>query len=329
MKVDNLLSAIREPDRSDADEVARKISSSSVTAALCDFSRRDDVIAWLQAAVPCLPLAFGPQLANTLMGTALRRRLFPVVKSEILDAGLAFLLRGTSAELWESEDWITLFDAQRDGRSFSGLMHSVQHYRGPVAMVIRTDNGDVLGAVSKYWADGNGDFCGGPDVYLFSLAPTLVVCRACGDSNFTYVNQRNKVKPRGIGFGGKIDSERHWFRLFISDSLDSGYVLQADMTYQRAALLPGVEYETKFKISQIELWGCGVTGAGADLSAQKRQLQKMSEKFRKVDKNTLLRSRTDADIFFPRTFKATDDARETTGVLERRITTGSMSASSP
>lgn len=295
---------------------------STTAADVCDCACRESALRWLSASVPCLPLTVGPQIANTLMGIPLRRE-FPVVDSGILDAGLSFLLRGTSAELWESETWTSLFDDRRDGRSFSGLLHSLLHYKGPVAMVIKTERGEVLGAVSKYWTDGNGDFGGGPDCYLFALAPTLVVCRACGTSSYAYINQRNRQKVRGLGFGGKVD----WFRFFINDSLDSGYVLQGDLTYQRATLLPGAEFQATFKVAHIELWGCGTTGSKVDQSAQKKRFQRMSERNRMVDKSKIVRSRTDADVFLPNTFKDTKDAREVTGVIERRATTGDQRAS--
>jgi hypothetical protein len=241
---------------------------------LSDCKTFSAAVHWLNETVPCLPLAIGPQLASTLMNTPLRKKI-QVPESMILDAGLAFLLRGTSAELWHSEPWTPLYKDSRDGRSFSCLLHSMSGYPGNCMLIIRTLDGAVFGAISKSWNDGGGAFTGGLDCYLFALAPSLIVCKPSGShSNFMYINYKNRQQARGIGFGGKVD----WFRLWLDDDLGAGYVLQNDMTYQRHALLPGSEFRQEFQVSFVELWGCGPNGAKADHIAWKKRLEDAKSK---------------------------------------------------
>lgn len=266
----------------------------------------------LQEVVPCLPGGVGQRFAQALLGTPPISDPLPL-DSRVLDRGLAFLLRGTCAHLWHSGAWLPLYRDWRDGRSFNGLLKGSLHYDGPAVVAIRTTGGgEVLGAVSDCWTEGAGRFGGSSICMLFALRPTMRVFPSTERSDrYGYLNSRNKHAPRGLGFGGQVGS----FRLWIDADFQECKVLLGDATYKNGPLLPGSEYETAFKISAIEVWGCGGDSAQEAQETQRGRSEAVRNQARQVDRSKLLENEFDKEMFFGNTFAATADVREETGVV--------------
>lgn len=268
----------------------------------------DALASRLESTVPCLPKAVTPSLLAALMHQPIIRIETSPIDSRVLDTGLRFLLRGTDSRLADSEAWTPLYRDWSDGRSFNGLLKGVLHYDGLAVVVLKTDEGNLIGGVAGTWSDGNGRFSGGPECFLFSLAPNLQVLRSSRrGGNYFYLNANAKNgKPRGIGFGG----QEGFFRLWLDADLEECYVLESDATFDAGALLPTRGLQTKFNVARLEIWGCG--GADAD-AAQRDQREKNATQrdlARKVDRARLVENEFDREMLLGGTFKATKDCRE-------------------
>merc|ERR1711924_48535 len=201
----------------------------------------------LAANIPSLTSGIGSLLRQALLDIPhISEPALP--ESRILDAGLAFVLRGFSDYLWESDMWDPLYRDWCDGRSFNGLLKGVLHYEGIGLLLVSGAGGEVLGAVSNSWEDGNGNYGGGSECCLFALLPELKGLRSTGRSqNFAYLNSRNKHAPRGLGFGGQVGC----FRLGVDADFEECQVLESEATYQSGRLLPGSAFQVGFKIRYI------------------------------------------------------------------------------
>lgn len=257
----------------------------------------------LEAALPRLPAAVGPRLATALLGAHSPPDHRLSAESRILSDGLTLLLRASDARLWASECWEPLYRDWADGRSFNALLKGALRYEGPALLLVRTARGEVIGAVSTCWEDGNGKFAGSPECFLFALAPALSVARSSSRSgNHAYLNARNKHAPRGIGFGGQLD----FFRLWLDADFEDCYVLQSDATYGGATLISGDGLQTRFEASFIEVWACGGEEARAAQAEQRRRDEGVREQARKVDRAKMIENEFDKEMFFQNTFKASE-----------------------
>lgn len=257
--LDAVLTALRRPEAA-AGSNGGTSPSSPVSSAT--------VRARLSEHAPCLPNGVGPRMAQALL-EATAPPDCPWPQSHILDRGFAFLLRGVSKALWASGAWELLYSSRRDGHSFAGLLAGVLRYPGLAVLLLRAGgSGEVLGAVSDCWEEGNGAYGGSSECLLFTLWPTLQAFRSTGRSkNYVYMNSRNKSAPRGLGFGGQVGCCRLW----ISSDLEDIQVLQTDATYAAGPLLAGGERRGGCPASDIEVWGLGGAAARA---AQCRQRSK-------------------------------------------------------
>eukprot|EP00927_Polykrikos_kofoidii_P057243 TRINITY_DN51363_c0_g1_i1.p1 TRINITY_DN51363_c0_g1~~TRINITY_DN51363_c0_g1_i1.p1 ORF type:complete len:499 (-),score=68.62 TRINITY_DN51363_c0_g1_i1:22-1317(-) len=268
----------------------------------------------LDDIVGSFPRAIGLRLANALLKAPSFHDMC-AIDSRVLDAGTAFILRGLTPLLWESPNWVPIFRDSIDGRSFNSLLKGALHYEGPALLVVMSASGDVFGALSFSWVDGFGKFGGTSECFLFALSPSLHVFRTdCRSGNFSYLNAKNKHAPRGIGFGG----QEGFCRLWLDADFEDCYVLQSDATYQDGPLLPSESYRTEFQMAHVEVWGCGGEEALAAQATQRERDQNVRDRARKVDRAKLLENDFDKEMFFGNTFKASEGAREETGVVENR-----------
>jgi len=272
----------------------------------------DTTLSTLNNVIPYIPRSVGSCLARVLLGSSIPG--FPALKSRVLDAGLAFLLRGVDAQLWESTSWDPLYRDWHDGRSFNSLLKGVLHYEGPAILVLTTSNGEVFGAVSHTWEDGNGKYGGGAECFLFTVIPKLQRLRPTGSSgNFMYLNARNKHAPRGLGFGG----QQGFHRLWLDADFEECFVLQSDATYESGSFVSDSGYQSSFIVSHIEVWGCGGEQSREAQAALQERAQGLRDQARKVDRARMLESDFDKEMFFGNTFKASDGSREETNVTKR------------
>jgi len=173
--------------------------------------------------------------------------------------------------------------------------------------LIKTTKGEVFGALSTVWADGNGRYLGSAECFLFSLAPMPSVFRSSSRSgNYVYLNARNKFEPQGLGFGG----QPKFFRLWIDASFEECYALESDATYAGGPLLPAEGLQTPFSIAYLEVWGCGGDEALEAQNQQRDRDQNQRDKARKVDTAKLLENDFDREMFLGNTFKGSAESRE-------------------
>jgi len=257
----------------------------------------------LEATLPQLPRAVGPRFATALLGAPLVPDQRLLAESRILGKGLSLLLRASDARLWASGDWEPLYRDWADGRSFNALLKGTLHYGGPALLLVRTTQGEVFGALSTCWDDGNGKFGGSSECFLFALTPALCVARSDSRSgNHVYLNARNKHAPRGLGFGGQLN----FFRLWLDADFEESYVLQSDATFGSGLLIPGDGLQTRFQASLIEVWACGGEEAREAQVEQRRRTEGVRDAARKVDRAKLLENEFDKEMFLQNTFKASE-----------------------
>jgi len=262
----------------------------------------------LESQVPLLPRAVGPRFASALLGAPLPPDLSGL-DSRVLDAGAALLLRGVDARLWESGAWEPLYRDWRDGRSFNALLKGALHYEGPALLVVRTSTGEVLGALSTCWSDGNGKFAGNSECFLFSLSSALCCMRSGSRAgNYVYLNSRNKHAPRGLGFGGQVG----FFRLWLDADFEETYALQSDATYAGGSLVSGEGLQLHFQPTLIEVWGCGGEEAKAAQAAERERVEGVRDQARRVDRAKLLENEFDREMFLQNTFKASEQEKAST-----------------
>eukprot|EP00931_Biecheleriopsis_adriatica_P122225 TRINITY_DN97225_c0_g1_i1.p1 TRINITY_DN97225_c0_g1~~TRINITY_DN97225_c0_g1_i1.p1 ORF type:complete len:461 (+),score=81.84 TRINITY_DN97225_c0_g1_i1:62-1444(+) len=264
------------------------------------------VASWLEDSAPMLPRAVGPAFSRALLNSPVMT--IPAVESKILNASTILLLRAADARLWESSDWVPLYRDWCDGRSFNALVKGALHYEGPALLLLHTDQGQVLGALSTCWSELNGKYGGTSESFLFALSPTFTLCRGNSRSgNYVYFNSRNKHVPRGLGFGGQVDFCRLWLDVDFEDC----YTLESDATYGTGMLLPSSGgLQTRFQVASIEVWGCGGEEARQAQATLKERAENAREQARKVDRAKLCESEFDKEMFFGNTFSATAGSRE-------------------
>ena len=298
-----------------ADQTESKLTPDVAVAALMSGARMDDLkslASWLEGGLPMLPSAVGLCLAHSLTGAV--SPAIPELKSRILEAGTHLLLRSCTARLWESDEWMPLYRDWCDGRSFNALLKGALYYEGPALVLLQTEQGHVLGALSTVWSDNNGKFAGSTECWLFALQPAFTVCKSTSTSgNYVYLNSRNKYAPRGLGFGG----QQGFFRLWIDADFEECYVLESDATYSSGLLHPSSgSLQISFQVAAIEVWGCGGIEAAKAQKMQRERVEGVREQARKVDKARLCDNDFDKEMFLTNTFSATAGSREAADTKE-------------
>ena len=150
--------------------------------------------------------------------------------------------------------WYRIFSGEEDGWTFQALERAVVGYGGPTLLVIgASDEGGRTATLGAYTATGwerRRGFYGGPDCFLYRLAPELGVCRplprvGTRGGNYMFLRSDASVAPyggpaggdgpaRGLGFGGALGSPR----LFVDDSLETVTVSDRDTSFGPGDLGP-------------------------------------------------------------------------------------------
>ncbi|XP_026194090.1 uncharacterized protein LOC34617358 [Cyclospora cayetanensis] len=149
----------------------------------------------------------------------------------------AFVLRLTTTlfPFPPKAPWTCLYASWKHGTSFSRLSAHCFFYSAPMVLVIKLEEGQVLGAIiSSELKEGGHVFFGDAGTCLFSLEPQLNILRTSGlGRNFVYLNTKNKFYPIGLGFGGQVGA----FRLWIGDEMKGCYITKSDCTYSPGRML--------------------------------------------------------------------------------------------
>ncbi|KAL8271991.1 hypothetical protein Esti_004115 [Eimeria stiedai] len=149
----------------------------------------------------------------------------------------AFVLRLTSTTFSfpPRVPWTCLYASWKHGTSFSRLCAHCFFYTAPMVLVVKTDEGQVLGAIMPgELKEGGQNFFGDANTCLFSLEPQLNLLRTSGlGRNYVYLNTKNKFHPIGIGFGGQVGAFRFW----IGDEMKDCYITKSDCTFSSGRLL--------------------------------------------------------------------------------------------
>lgn len=149
----------------------------------------------------------------------------------------AFVLRLTSSMFLfpPKTPWTCLYASWKHGTSFSRLCANCFFYSAPMVLVVKTEEGQVLGAViSSELKEGGHNFFGDANTYLFSLEPQLNLLRSSGlGRNYVYLNTKNKFHPIGLGFGGQVGAFRFW----IGDEMKECYITKSDCTFSSGRML--------------------------------------------------------------------------------------------
>ncbi|CDJ46694.1 TLD domain-containing protein, putative [Eimeria brunetti] len=131
--------------------------------------------------------------------------------------------------------WTCLYASWKHGTSFSRLCANCFFYSAPMVAVVKTEEGQVLGAIiSCELKEGGHTFFGDANTCLFSVEPQLNILRTSGlGRNFVYLNTKNKFHPIGLGFGGQVGAFRFW----IGDEMKDCYITKSDCTYSPGRML--------------------------------------------------------------------------------------------
>lgn len=149
----------------------------------------------------------------------------------------AFVLRMASNlfQFPPKAPWTCLYASWKHGTSFSRLCANCFFYSAPMVAVVKTEEGQVLGAIiSCELKEGGHNFFGDANTCLFSLEPQLNILRTSGlGRNYVYLNTKNKFHPIGLGFGGQVGAFRFW----IGDEMKDCYITKSDCTYSPGRML--------------------------------------------------------------------------------------------
>ena len=154
--------------------------------------------------------------------------------------------------------WHRLYSTEADGRCFNRMEWSVLGYEGPTTLLIKANDGVILGAFASAPFKEVPHFFGDGETFLFSLDPVANVFHSVGgETNFIYCNaswaKGHDGLPHGLGFGGTLNQPR----LFISEAFDTCHAGFLDNTFQKGNLLPGDDSLERFDIKSMEIWGVG------------------------------------------------------------------------
>ena len=216
--------------------------------------------------------------------------------SILVDDASKFLLACTSVKN-ASGRWHRLFASDADGMSMNRMLNSILGYGGATLIVIRSkdlsDRGkcctSLLGAYTGVpWVESPA-FYGNSSAFLFRLGPDpFSVCRPKGGGeNYMYFNREARSKgydglAHGLGFGGSPEAPR----LYLDEVLDSCRASDSDLTFEKGALLSGVDDDTShFEVESMEVFGVGTWREVSEgLLARARVREEKQKEIRKAMK---------------------------------------------
>ncbi|CAN6674362.1 restriction of telomere capping protein 5 [Trichomonascus vanleenenianus] len=164
-------------------------------------------------------------------------------------------------------------------RSFDEQIPAAKLFHEPVIKHSKVTFGVYL---KRPWKASSKETFGDADTVLFQLAPSQDVYRHGGsaqENHFAFYCRSNPG-PGGIGFGSAVPVKRknpllsnyHLgnVSLTLDESLEFGVFrhLGSGGTFNVSAMRPEEEFEDRFQITALEVWGCGGI---ADLEEQKKK----------------------------------------------------------
>ncbi|KAF4677548.1 hypothetical protein FOL47_000936 [Perkinsus chesapeaki] len=237
----------------------------------------------------------------------------------------------------------TLYWSSTHGRSLQRLMSNSGHYPGPTALIIKDTKGRVWGAATGSALDWSKDTIvpdnaatNGYDLFnkiavtttLFQLEPEIRVIRGRTRSsadNYVYLNARNKVRAKGLGFGGRSGGEGDC-RVWINEDLNKASVMDYDATYDAGQILSAVgdDEEDTDSMRDSDICDIAVLGGGGPNALKMRaeeveRERQAKEDSRKVDMKRFMKvSEFDKETLLANTFGASNAGHAREAIREQR-----------
>ncbi|KAF4728289.1 hypothetical protein FOZ62_011564 [Perkinsus olseni] len=229
----------------------------------------------------------------------------------------------------------TLYWSSAHGRSLQRLMSNSGFYPGPTVLIIKDTKGRVWGVATGSALDWSKDTIvpdasakGGYYLFnkiavtttLYQLEPEIRVIRGRTRSsadNYVYLNAKNKLRAKGLGFGGRSGGEGDC-RVWINEDLTKASVMDYDATYDAGQILSAVDDDDddddsmrESDISDIAVLGGGGATALRMRDEQMERDRQAKEDSRKVDLKRFMKvSEFDKEQLLSKTFGATANARD-------------------
>ncbi len=194
--------------------------------------------------------------------------------------------------------WTPLYSSERDGRGAAAFGRAMACYPAATVLVVRSEQGDVVGCYSETeWRSG-GRFFGSSRGKVFTVQPRVQVFPSTGvSSNFCYFHvpsskaQLVGTVPDGVGVGGQVGA----FRLHVDADFRRGEASVYDSTFESgqlvplaAALDPSNADVVQFDVAAVEVWGLGGAKAKEVKQAKEEHEMKEAMKRRQVNRRIAL-----------------------------------------
>lgn len=166
----------------------------------------------------------------------------------------------------------------------------------PAAKDDEEDQTLIYGAyITQPWKSTSKTPFGDSSTILFRLSPSHAVCQSSAkDSNYVYFNpSRTSSTLPGIGFGTAIPQRRppHLslgpVSLHLDDGLEFGvftHIAHSGGSFEASPLLP--DFQDRFFITDIEVWGCGGTEEAEAQKAAWKWEEAEAERRRRINLGT-------------------------------------------
>ena len=262
---------------------------------------------------PLLGSAFARFVKFKLLGTGLGQppkvELEERLVSEVIDLLFysTFNLQSSASVLFP------LFLSDRDGFSFIKLAQAIGGYHGSMILVIKIDEGGIIGAHIGEDLRDNATTSGSMDTFLFSLVGGFKTFKPeYGNMQGKYMYLNSKISksskfPKGLGFGGSKEDARLW----LDNNLDQdSYVSDSCGTYESGQLIQSQGHAVPITIITIEIWGCG-----GDRALETQQKLKKSDEVRvtnarKIDKTQFANNTFNRENLLSNTFQNSQYKRD-------------------
>lgn len=205
-------------------------------------------------------------------------------------------------------EWTRIYGSGVDGFSFYRLCHQILGWQGPTLLLIKSSKGDVFGAyLDQPWREWH-TFYGGSGCFVFSLSPTLQVCRprrGPGTTrDFMYLNTKGRSKGLCVGSSsGSLETGR----IVVPHQLADATVTTRSscLTFEAGKLTPS-SLQEQVDIDALEVWGVGDSEEIAEaIKGRNESRETRNERLRKagtVDKSKFLASSFDREHILGKTF---------------------------
>lgn len=255
---------------------------------------------------PLLGSAFARFVKNKLLETSLGQPPKVELEDRSISQVIDLLFFSTFNLQSSAPVLFPLFLSDRDGFSFIKLVQAIVGYAGTMILVIKLDEGGIIGAHIGEDLRDNGNFSGSMDTFLFTMVDGFKTFKPeYGNMQGKYLYLNSKISksskfPKGLGFGGSKEDARLW----LDNDLDQGsYVSDSCGTFESGKLVSTPGHEVPITIVTIEIWGCG-----GDRALETQQKLKKSDEvrvtnLRKVDKAQLANNTFDRSNLLGNTFK--------------------------